>query len=323
MAPAIGGALIGAGTGIGSGIISGMYNSAEANRARNFADSSMDKEHNWALMDWANQNLRDDQVWNRQNDYNLKMWNMQNAYNMGLWNQQNEYNSPKAMMQRYKDAGLNANLIYGQSNMGGTISTANLDGPAPMRASMHGAGHSSPSFGHGFDASGINMAGSIIADLATKKAQVDNVKADSEVKRMQALLTDVERIRGIAEIEGVSYSNKRSKLNLDLESQLYNNSVQAAELKTRGLQIENDVAIARNKREERLNPSMIQRNLSGARADEAKAALDDLLRNMHKAGISPNDGYIMRTIGTLINQLYGAPGYDTSTNEQKTYYYKP
>lgn len=39
------------------------------------------------------------------------------AYNLDLWHLMNEYNSPAAQMQRYQDAGLNPNLIYGQSNM--------------------------------------------------------------------------------------------------------------------------------------------------------------------------------------------------------------
>lgn len=38
------------------------------------------------------------------------------AYNLDLWNLMNEYNSPAAQMQRFQDAGLNPNLIYGQSN---------------------------------------------------------------------------------------------------------------------------------------------------------------------------------------------------------------
>lgn len=42
---------------------------------------------------------------NKQNEYNLQMWNMQNAYN-----------TPSAQLQRYRDAGLNPNLIYGSGS---------------------------------------------------------------------------------------------------------------------------------------------------------------------------------------------------------------
>lgn len=47
------------------------------------------------------------------NEYNARMQSQQNAYNLDMWNKQNDYNSPAAQLQRYKDAGLNPNLIYG------------------------------------------------------------------------------------------------------------------------------------------------------------------------------------------------------------------
>lgn len=46
----------------------------------------------------------------RQHDYAVMDWNMQNAYN-----------TPAMQMARYADAGLNPNLIYGQSNMAGSV----------------------------------------------------------------------------------------------------------------------------------------------------------------------------------------------------------
>lgn len=42
----------------------------------------------------------------------------QHGKNLELMEYQNAYNSPDAQMQRFKDAGLNPNLIYGQGNAG-------------------------------------------------------------------------------------------------------------------------------------------------------------------------------------------------------------
>lgn len=42
-----------------------------------------------------------------------EMIKKQNEYNLDFWNKQNEYNSPASQLQRYRDAGLNTNLIYG------------------------------------------------------------------------------------------------------------------------------------------------------------------------------------------------------------------
>ncbi len=41
--------------------------------------------------------------------------NLANSQNIEFWNMQNAYNDPSAQMARLKQAGLNPNLIYGQS----------------------------------------------------------------------------------------------------------------------------------------------------------------------------------------------------------------
>lgn len=62
------------------------------------------------------------------NEMAEKHWKMQNEYN-------ESYNSPAAQMARYKEAGLNPNLIYGQSNTASaplntpTADTPNIDSP--------------------------------------------------------------------------------------------------------------------------------------------------------------------------------------------------
>lgn len=50
-------------------------------------------------------------------EYNLNLAKMQNQWNIDQWNRENAYNSPAAQMARYKSAGLNSDLIYGQQNL--------------------------------------------------------------------------------------------------------------------------------------------------------------------------------------------------------------
>lgn len=57
-----------------------------------------------------------------QNEANLMLSKTQNDFNTEMWNKQNQYNSPQAQMERFKDAGLNPNLIYDRGTSG--ISTA-------------------------------------------------------------------------------------------------------------------------------------------------------------------------------------------------------
>lgn len=53
--------------------------------------------------------------------WNEKMYGIQRADALADWNMQNQYNSPQAQMARFRDAGLNPNLIYGQSNESGVV----------------------------------------------------------------------------------------------------------------------------------------------------------------------------------------------------------
>lgn len=55
---------------------------------------------------------------NRQDINNRSAMREQNEWNLAQWQRENEYNSPKAQMQRFADAGLNPNLIYGQGTNG-------------------------------------------------------------------------------------------------------------------------------------------------------------------------------------------------------------
>lgn len=54
--------------------------------------------------------------------YQKKMAAYQNELNLKNWRMQNEYNSPSAQMQRFMEAGLNPNLIYGQGTNGNASS---------------------------------------------------------------------------------------------------------------------------------------------------------------------------------------------------------
>nr|CAI9749869.1 pilot protein for DNA ejection [Microvirus sp.] len=91
-----GGASLGA-TGLGS--FGGMLNDV------------LQSQYNQAMQkDMASYNAQMQQNLNdRAFQQNLQMWNLKNAYD-----------SPAAQMQRYKEAGLNPNLIYGQSNTSGS-----------------------------------------------------------------------------------------------------------------------------------------------------------------------------------------------------------
>lgn len=79
------------------------------------------------------------QLFTRRNmkyQYKLNEKAADNAFRREIeaWNMQNAYNTPAAQMERYKQAGLNPHLIYGQSN-----TTSGLSGTAGHGASLGSA----------------------------------------------------------------------------------------------------------------------------------------------------------------------------------------
>lgn len=60
---------------------------------------------------------------------NMELAKYQFEQNLEMWNKQNAYNTPLAQMQRFKDAGLNPNLIFGQGSNGNASSAPEYKAP--------------------------------------------------------------------------------------------------------------------------------------------------------------------------------------------------
>lgn len=65
------------------------------------------------------------------NKQQMELAKYQYEKNLEMWNKNNEYNAPKAQMQRYQEAGLNPNLIYGSGSAvsGNSSSAPNFQAP--------------------------------------------------------------------------------------------------------------------------------------------------------------------------------------------------
>lgn len=109
--PAIIPAAVSAATALAGTITQGIQNAKARKEARNLKRLNQEQE---VAFNW-NTRLAD-----YQNDLALKNWQLEN-----------EYNSPQAQMQRYLDAGLNPNLVYGagaSSGNAGNIGTPTVGG---------------------------------------------------------------------------------------------------------------------------------------------------------------------------------------------------
>lgn len=77
----------------------------------NVVSQERTNEHNASMLD-------------KQNQFNRDMQKDQQQYNKEMWEAQNAYNTPKSQLDRYRQAGLNPNLLYGQPNPGNAAQAA-------------------------------------------------------------------------------------------------------------------------------------------------------------------------------------------------------
>lgn len=109
-------------------------------------------------------------------DYNFRLAQYQNDQNIQQWQRENEYNSPYAQMQRFKDAGLNPDLMMsnGASSLAASSPTLTAGSPA-ISADMSALGQK-PTIGQAFAQSLANL--SEIAQI--KQTEKQNKILDKE-----------------------------------------------------------------------------------------------------------------------------------------------
>ena len=109
-------------------------------------------------------------------DWNLNLAKLQNQWNIDQWNRENAYNSPAAQMARYKAAGLNPDLIYGQQNLAAASpEMTSGDGSLPTDVS--------------------NLANKrTIGDIVSQAASTRLTNAQAKLAESQADKTDAETV---------------------------------------------------------------------------------------------------------------------------------
>lgn len=152
------------------------------------------------------------------------------AYNTLMWNKANEYNSPSQQMARFKSAGLNPNLIYGQMT-GGLAAPTMSAGSAPSPSQM--------------------QAPSLLetAQLGLLEAQKRNIDADTADKQASAgekgaqtqLLTTQEMINKADLNIRKKLADSQISVNDETLNQIKENIKQIAQT-TENLKVENAIA---------------------------------------------------------------------------------
>lgn len=144
---------------------------------------------------------------NRKNRQHAKdMMNQQRIWALEDWEKQNLYNSPIQQMERYKAAGLNPNLMYGQTNTASPIKSTGggeWKGEAPQ-----------------FDASSVTGA---YMDTRTKETNIRLLEQQIKNQKAQELNTIADTETKIATTDGKHFDN-------NLKMTLKDASIEAAHL---------------------------------------------------------------------------------------------
>lgn len=161
--------------------------------------------------------------------WNEKMHNLVRQESLADWAMQNEYNSPKAQMQRYRDAGLNPNLIYGQSNVSEAVRSTPQPSWNPHAPSYEGIGRAAQT--------GL----STYYDVQLKEASLDNLTARNTVLLQEAALKQAATVNTLSR-------TAKTDFELALATQLRETSLEAANENLRKLRIQNQYTLNEDER---------------------------------------------------------------------------
>lgn len=262
----------------------------------------------------------------RNRKFAKEMYGIQRQDALSDWERQNAYNSPAAQMERFKEAGLNPNLIYGQQNTAGSVSPTDFKNPqtdVPRWGDM---------------ANGIMQYMDSMYNFEMKQAQTDNLKAQNAVILQEAALKAAQIESTYAGVDYTKVGTDRRRLDLGIESELRQTSVDARKEMLRQMQTITDVTSRRDVREALMNSSnlkeaseriksMVQTRaqqrvqMAHSQADRDRilsetdrikkqielmtqdGIIKDLDVYLSKANIRPNDPVWYRSIGLIIDGI--------------------
>lgn len=271
-------------------------------------------------------NAASDMYANYQNrQFSREMFNKTQAANLSNWNLQNAYNTPEAQMNRFKDAGLNPNLIYGSS---GDNSASNI--PTP---DVQPANYRAPHFDK-LDVMPMMLAQ---ADLKIKAAQANNLEVQTDILHQDAILRGIQAQRGGFDLDverelrpstilGRSSGAVRTKFDLDFARDTRDSQADLLSEHVRQTRVATDLSINRDAREALSNASTINealeriKTMKSARATSAAERMKiyqeiELLKSdatikrweveLSSRNQTPHDGMWSRIIGSYLTDALG------------------
>lgn len=217
---------------IGSSLLGGLFGSMSTDSTNSANARQAAAQRKWQTEENEKAYQRNRELAEQQNNLNVEQWQRERQAALEDWNRENAYNSPAAQMQRYRDAGLNPNLIYGQSNTSGGMASPSIAGSMTSGAPATPAAGVSPHpvIPKNFE-SMFSRIGDALMNIPIYKANVRKANAEATIAENEAAESDYDKaVKGFVRRLNFSQESLESLLNYGAgneswaaEGSLYNN----------------------------------------------------------------------------------------------------
>lgn len=234
--------------------------------------------------------------------YSREMYDKQRADALADWNRQNQYNSPKEQMMRFKEAGLNPNLIYGQQTQSPVVRTSSVEGYSP-RAPQVDLGNAAAMGLQGLSTYQDTRLKDVQTDLV--KEQIKNASTDNMLKQLDWAEKNIKlpyaqtmaeqnasaiKIQNDQRLQDLQFGSQMNPIKLETGQYQLNNLITDLATKVQSMNL--------SKAHEALAYQTIK-NL------KKEGVLKDLDKNLKSQGIQPNDNVVFRILTQAVTQGKG------------------
>lgn len=187
----------------------------------------------------------------------------QQQWNIDQWQRNNNYNTPKAQMERFKEAGLNPNLMYGQGDNGNAAPVATYQRP--------------------------RYANELTGNPFTEALQAMNLMATNNNIKAQTLVAKEQAANVAADTVGKFVNNRGNEMRNNVLFRNQDNLVN--ELQAKVLNIMEDTSLKYH-----------QGNLAYRRGETEyqNEKLKEWEVNLSKKGLTPRDAFKARAINAVL-----------------------
>lgn len=245
----------------------------------------------------------------RSQNFTREMYDLQRTHALADWNMLNEYNTPEAQMKRFKDAGLNPNLIYGQGNMSQPVRGASSGSWNPQTPNIQGAAQSA--VGTYFDAQ-------------IKEQNINNLKQSYAVMKADEKLKEANALNATNNAAWTASKNARTNFDYELAQKLKDTVIWQAQAKADMAGYNRDILYNTADDIIDLREGSLQKQLyeilnlkanigrTSADTDRIKQQIDNMQKtgqlqqleiDLRRLGINPNGKLWETVLGRIINGL--------------------